>query len=174
MHQINLGVSIFQKISPPPPLASTWKFPPFPNSKSCMNLWQWDNDFFKFGMEIFQDRHVSSYPPTPNKKSHMKPCQIASLWLAASLQLTNQHKLNVKWGSCYMLKRHLQQSTLCILVPTYAPPPLFLETLVCPPWFFFFKKPLYIYIYIYKKNMYKIFFKHKPAKKNEEKQVMTN
>ena len=82
-------VSIFQKISPIPTLASTWKFPPSPNSKSCMNPWQWDNDLFKFGMEIFQDRYVSSYPPTPNKKSCMKPCQIASLWLAASLQLTD-------------------------------------------------------------------------------------
>ena len=78
-----------KKFSPPPPLASTWKFPLSPNSKSCMNPWQWDNHFFKFGMEIFQDWHVSSWPPTPNKKFRMKPCQIASLWLAASLQLTN-------------------------------------------------------------------------------------
>ena len=80
----------FKKFLPPlPPLASTWKFPPSPNSKSCMNPWIWGNDFFKFDMEIFQDRHVSFYPPTPNKKSCMKSCQIASLWLAATLHLTN-------------------------------------------------------------------------------------
>ena len=55
-----------------PPLASTWKFPPSPNSKSCMNPWQCDNDFFKFGMENFQDRHVSSYPP-PTKNPVWNP-----------------------------------------------------------------------------------------------------
>ena len=80
---------LFFKKFLPPPLSKYMKFLPSPNSKSCMNPWQLDNDFFQFGMEIFQDRHVSSYPPTPNKKSHMKPCQIASLSLAASLQLTN-------------------------------------------------------------------------------------
>ena len=68
--QINLRVSIFQKISPPPPSLSKYmKFLPSPNSKSCMNPWQLNNVFFQFGMEIFHDRHVSSYPPTSNKKS---------------------------------------------------------------------------------------------------------
>ena len=49
----------------------------------------------------------------------------------------------------HMLKRGMQQSTLililCILALTYAPPPLFLETLVWRPWKFFLKKTMNTY-----------------------------
>ena len=60
--------------SPPPP--------PSPNTKSCMNPRQWDNDFFLFGMEIFQDQQVSSYHPPRTKNPVRNPVKLQAYdWL---------------------------------------------------------------------------------------------